>query len=117
MYSNSALNINSNNNLLNNDKIEFTDERNQILLKDLKISIDELEKEKFETKKRVEELKEKLIDLKISTNPEKYKLLEKERDELKLKASNSLSLCSKMAEELIILRDKLDKHNHLNQKL
>ena len=117
MYSNSALNINSNNNLLNNDKIEFTDERNQILLKDLKISIDELEKEKFETKKRVEELKEKLIDLKISTNPEKFKLLEKERDELKLKASNSLSLCSKMAEELIILRDKLDKHNHLNQKL
>ena len=117
MYSNSALNINSNNNLLNNDKIEFTDERNQILLKDLKISIDELEKEKLETKKRVEELKEKLIDLKISTNPEKYKLLEKERDELKLKASNSLSLCSKMAEELIILRDKLDKHNHLNQKL
>ena len=117
MYSNSALNINSNNNLLNNDKIEFTDERNQILLKDLKISIDELEKEKLETKKRVEELKEKLIDLKISTNPEKYKLLEKEKDELKLKASNSLSLCSKMAEELIILRDKLDKHNHLNQKL
>ena len=117
MHSNSSLNINSNNNLLNNDKIEFTDERNQILLKDLKISIDELEKEKLETKKRVEELKEKLIDLKISTNPEKFKLLEKERDELKLKASNSLSLCSKMAEELIILRDKLDKHNHLNQKL
>ena len=117
MHSNSALNINSNNNLFSNDKIEFTDERNKILLKDLKISIDELEKEKFETKKRVEELKEKLIDLQISTNPEKFKLLEKERDELKLKASNSLSLCSKMAEELIILRDKLDKHNHLNQKL
>ena len=43
--------------------------------------------------------------------------LEKERDELKLKVTNSLSLCSKMAEELIILRDRLDKHNHLNQKL
>ena len=117
MLSNSALNMNSNNNLYNNDKIEFTDEKNQILLKDLKISIDELEKEKFETEKRVKELKEKLIDLNISTNQEKLISLEKERDELKLKATNSLSLCSKMAEELIILRDKLDKHNYLNQKL
>ena len=86
-------------------------------LKDLKISIDELEKQKFETKKRVEELKAKLIDLNILNNQEKYKSLLKERDDLKLKATNSLSLCSKMAEELIILRDKLDKHNHLNQKL
>ena len=117
MLSNSAINLNSNNNLFNNDKIEFTDERNQILLKDLKISIDELEKEKLETKKRVEELKEKLIDLNISKNQEKYKSLEKERDYLKIKASNSLSLCSKMAEELIILRDKLDKHSHLNKKI
>ena len=116
MLSSSIININSNN-LFNNDKIEFTDEKNQILLKDLKISIDELEKQKFETKKRVEELKAKLIDLNILNNQEKYKSLLKERDDLKLKATNSLSLCSKMAEELIILRDKLDKHNHLNQKL
>ena len=116
MHSNSTININSNNNLLGNEKIEFTDERNQILLKDLKISIDVLEKEKLEAKKRVEELKEKLIDLNISNNNDKIKSLEKERDELKIKASNSLSLCSKMAEELIILRDKLDKHNHFNQK-
>ena len=104
------------NNLFGNEKIEFTDESNQILLKDLKISIDVLEKEKLEAKKRVEELKEKLIDLNISNNNDKIKSLEKERDELKIKASNSLSLCSKMAEELIILRDKLDKHNHFNQK-
>ena len=116
MHSNSTININSNNNLLGNEKIEFTDESNQILLKDLKISIDVLEKEKLEAKKRVQELKEKLIDLNISNNNDKIKSLEKERDELKIKASNSLSLCSKMAEELIILRDKLDKHNHFNQK-
>ena len=116
MHSNSTININSNNNLFGNEKIEFTDESNQILLKDLKISIDVLEKEKLEAKKRVEELKEKLIDLNISNNNDKIKSLEKERDELKIKASNSLSLCSKMAEELIILRDKLDKHNNFNQK-
>ena len=42
------------------------------------------------------------------------KSLEKERDETKKRASDSLSLCSKLAEELIVLRDKLDKYNHNN---
>ena len=115
MHSNSTININSNN-YFSHDKIELTDESNQILLKDLKNSIDELEKEKLEAKNRVDELKEKIIDLSLLNNKEKYKLLIKERDVLKIKASNSLSLCSKMAEELIILRDKLDQYKHNNQK-
>ena len=101
-------------NYSNDLKNESNEERNQILLKDLKNKIDELEKEKLEVKNRVDELKERIIDLNISKNEEKMKSLEKERDETKKKASDSLSLCSKLAEELIVLRDKLDKYNHNN---
>ena len=101
-------------NYSNDLKNESNEERNQILLKDLKNKIDELEKEKFEIKNRVDELKERIIDLNISKNEEKMKFLEKERDETKKRASDSLSLCSKLAEELIVLRDKLDKYNHNN---
>ena len=68
--------------------------------------------EKLKLTKSVEELREKLIDLNIANNPEKIKLLEKERDNAKKSASDNLSLCSKMGEELIILRDKLDKFYH-----
>ena len=101
-------------NYSNDLKNESNEERNQILLKDLKNKIDELEKEKLEVKNRVDELKERIIDLNISKNEEKMKSLEKERDEIKKRASDSLSLCSKLAEELIVLRDKLDKYNHNN---
>ena len=87
-------------NYSNDLKNESNEERNQILLKDLKNKIDELEKEKFEIKNRVDELKERIIDLNISKNEEKMKSLEKERDEIKKRASDSLSLCSKLAEEL-----------------
>ena len=116
MRSNSASNIISNNNYLNNEKIESTEESNHTLLKDLKNTIDDLEKEKFETEERIQELKERIIDLNISKNIETFKSLEKERDDMKKKASDNLVLCSKMAEELIVLRDKLDRYNHNNQK-
>ena len=119
MRSNSASNINSNNvinNYLNNEKIETTEESNHTLLKDLKNTIDELEKEKLETEEMIKELKERIIDLNISKNIETIKSLQKERDDMKKKASDSLILCSKMAEELIVLRDKLDRFNHDNQK-
>ncbi len=116
MRSNSASNIISNNNYLNNEKIESTEESNHTLLKDLKNTIDDLEKEKLETEERIQELKERIIDLNISKNIETFKSLEKERDDMKKKASDNLVLCSKMAEELIVLRDKLDRYNHNNQK-
>ena len=116
MRSNSASNIISNNNYLNNEKIESTEESNHTLLKDLKNTIDDLEKEKLETEERIQELKEKINDLNISKNIETFKSLEKERDDMKKKASDNLVLCSKMAEELIVLRDKLDRYNHNNQK-
>ena len=115
MRSNSASNIISNNNYLNNEKIESTEESNHTLLKDLKNTIDDLEKEKLETEERIQELKERIIDLNISKNIETFKSLEKERDDMKKKASDNLVLCSKMAEELIVLRDKLDRYNHNNQ--
>ena len=116
MRSNSASNIISINNYLNNEKIESTEESNHTLLKDLKNTIDDLEKEKLETEERIQELKERIIDLNISKNIETFKSLEKERDDIKKKASDNLVLCSKMAEELIVLRDKLDRYNHNNQK-
>ena len=116
MRSNSASNIISNNNYLNNEKIESTEESNHTLLKDLKNTIDDLEKEKLETEERIQELKERIIDLNISKNIETFKSLEKERDDMKKKASDNLVFCSKMAEELIVLRDKLDRYNHNNQK-
>ena len=100
-----------------NDKNESSsDENNPTLLKDLKNEIDKLEKEKLELIKVIEELREKNIDLTIAKDPEKIKIIEKERDETKKRASDSLSLCSKLAEELIVLRDKLDKFYHNSNK-
>ena len=114
MNSNSSNNYHSYNNKSTTDEKNdsSSDENNHTLLKDLKNEIDELEKEKLKLLKSVEELREKYIDLNIVNNPEKIKLLEKERDENKKKASDKLEQCSKMGEELIILRDKLDKYYH-----
>ena len=112
------MNSNLNNNYYSNDfshnnqKFDNTSEGNNLLLKDLKNEIDKLEKEKLTLLKSVEELKERTIDLDIAKNPEKLKLLEKERDDLKKIASDKLLLSAKMGEELIILRDKLDKFYH-----
>ena len=100
-----------------NDKNESSsDENNPTLLKDLKNEIDKLEKEKLELIKVIEELREKNIDLTIAKDPEKIKIIEKERDETKKSATDNLALCSKMAEELIVLRDKLDKFYHNSNK-
>ena len=101
-----------------NDKNESSldDNNNPTLLKDLKNEIDKLEKEKLELIKVVEELREKEIDLTIANAPDQIKILEKERDETKKHATDNLALCSKMAEELIVLRDKLDKFYHNSNK-
>ena len=100
-----------------NDKNESSsDENNHTLLKDLKNEIDKLEKEKLELIKVIEELREKNIDLTIAKDPEQIKIIEKERDETKKSATDNLALCSKMAEELIVLRDKLDKFYHNSNK-
>ena len=101
-----------------NDKNESSldDNNNPTLLKDLKNEIDKLEKEKLELIKVVEELREKEIDLTIANDPDQIKNLEKERDETKKSATDSLTICSKMAEELIVLRDKLDKFYHNSNK-
>ena len=101
-----------------NDKNESSsdDNNNPTLLKDLKNEIDKLEKEKLELIKVVKELREKEIDVTIANDPGQIEILEKERDETKKSATDNLSLCSKMAEELIVLRDKLDKFYHNSNK-
>ena len=112
MSSNLNNNYYSNDFSYNNQKIDNTSKGTNLLLKDLKNEIDILEKEKLSLLKSVEELKERTIDLDIAKNPEKLKLLEKERDDLKKIASDKLLLSAKMGEDLIILRDKLDKFYH-----
>ena len=64
----------------------------------------------------VEELREKEIDLAKANDPAQIKNLEKERDETKKSAIDNLALCSKMAEELIVLSDKYNKFYHNSNK-
>ena len=95
-----------------NNTILAKESNHQSLLKDLKEEIDKLEKEKMDLLTEVGELREKTKNINIANNPEQILLLEKERDETKKTASEYLSMCSQLAEELIILRNKLDKFNH-----
>ena len=97
---------------IENNNILKKELSHQSLLKDLKEEIDKLEKEKLDLVTEVDELREKTKNINIANNPEEILLLEKERDETKKTASEYLSMCSQLAEELIILRNKLDKFNH-----
>ena len=107
----------------NSDQVSYSQnnellfkENNPILIKDLKNKIDNLEREKLELIRVVSELKEKVTNLNIAKDEEKIKQLEKERDNLKDFASNNFSMCSKMAEELIVLRNRFDKFNYDSNK-
>jgi len=40
--------------------------------------------------------------------------LEKEREETKKSANHYLHLCSQLAEEVIVLRNQLDKYSHVS---
>ena len=51
----------------------------------------------------------------IKSLKEEIESLEKIRNETKKKANHYLHICSQLAEEVIILRDKLDKYSHLNK--
>lgn len=42
----------------------------------------------------------------------KIQALEKERNETKQTATHYLHMCSQLAEEVIVLRDQLDKYSH-----
>lgn len=46
----------------------------------------------------------------------KIQLLEKEREESKKSANHYLHLCSQLAEEVIVLRNQLDKYSHYKKE-
>ena len=46
---------------------------------------------------------------------QKIKALEQERNESKKTATHYLHMCSQLAEEVIVLRDQLDKYSHVKK--
>lgn len=46
---------------------------------------------------------------------QKIKVLEQERNESKKTATHYLHMCSQLAEEVIVLRDQLDKYSHVKK--
>lgn len=65
--------------------------------------------------KDIIELRKKIKNIKKEDSHQKISLLEKEREESKKKANHYLHLCSQLAEEVIVLRNKLDKYSHYKQ--
>ena len=84
------------NKLNKNDYNQYTNSNNITLIKSLKEEIESLEKNKCILEEEIQSL-------------------EKIRNETKKKANHYLHICSQLAEEVIILRDKLDKYSHLNK--
>ncbi len=58
------------------------------------------------------ELRKKVKNMKREDINKKLKSLEKERDDAKKSANQYLLLCSQLGEEVIVLRNKLDKYSH-----
>jgi hypothetical protein len=57
-------------------------------------------------------LRKKVKNVKKEDLNKKIIQLEKEREESKKSANHYLHLCSQLAEEVIVLRNKLDKYSH-----
>jgi hypothetical protein len=59
-------------------------------------------------------LRKKLKNVKKEDLNKKIISLEKEREETKKSANHYLHLCSQLAEEVIVLRNQLDKYSHVS---
>ena len=55
-------------------------------------------------------MRKKIKNIKKEDYSKKISLLEKEREESKKTANHYLHLCSQLAEEVIVLRNQLDKY-------
>jgi hypothetical protein len=58
------------------------------------------------------ELRKKLKSVKKEDYNKKIISLEKEKEDSKKSANHYLHLCSQLAEEVIVLRNQLDKYSH-----
>ena len=61
-------------------------------------------------------MRKKVKNMKKEDINRKIKNLEKEREEAKKNANQYLLLCSQLGEEVIVLRNQLDKYSHYKKE-
>ena len=103
---------------MNNNKLEYnsnTNSNNMALIKNLKDEIEQLENEKGKLEEEISMLRKTTKNMKKEDYTKKIQNLENTRNEAKKTATHYLHMCSQLAEEVIVLRDQLDKYSHINQ--
>ena len=88
---------------------------NGTLIKSLKDEIEQLENEKGKLENEIIYLRKNLKNMKKDDYTKKIQELENTRNETKKTATHYLHMCSQLAEEVIVLRDQLDKYSHINK--
>ena len=88
---------------------------NGTLIKSLKDEIEQLENEKGKLQNDITTLRKNLKNMKKDDYTKKIQELENTRNETKKTATHYLHMCSQLAEEVIVLRDQLDKYSHINK--
>ena len=101
----------------NQNKLNKNDlnSNNVTLIKSLKDEIEQLENEKSKLQNDITTLRKNLKNMKKDEYTKKIQTLENTRNETKKTATHYLHMCSQLAEEVIILRDQLDKYSHINK--
>ena len=88
---------------------------NGTLIKSLKDETEQLENEKGKLENEIISLRKNLKNMKKDDYTKKIQELENTRNETKKTATHYLHMCSQLAEEVIVLRDQLDKYSHINK--
>ena len=101
----------------NQNKLNKNDlnSNNVTLIKSLKDEIEQLENEKGKLENEIISLRKNLKNMKKDDYTKKIQELENTRNETKKTATHYLHMCSQLAEEVIVLRDQLDKYSHINK--
>ena len=103
---------------INNNQSEYntnSNSNNMALIKNLKEEIEQLENEKSKLEEEISMLRKTTKNMKKEDYTKKIQNLENTRNEAKKTATHYLHMCSQLAEEVIVLRDQLDKYSHINQ--
>ncbi len=107
-------NVNNTNKYNDINPYDINNQNNIALLKSLKEEIGQLENEKKNLQDEITQLRKNVKNLKKDDYSKKIQQLENIRNETKKTATHYLHLCSQLAEEVIVLRDQLDKYSHVN---
>jgi len=86
------------------------------VIKSLKQNLDEYEQEKSKIEKEIIELRKDIKMINKDDTAKRIQFLEKEKEENKKTANHYLHLCSQLAEEVIMLRNQLDKIAHTKKE-